>query len=406
MGLGRPFWTLWTAFTASNLADGLSLVALPLLAYDLTNDARLIALVAVFQYLPFLLVGLPAGMLLDRFDRRSIAAGAQLTRAAVVGGLGVLLTAGGGSVPALFTVAFLIGTCEVLVDGGLPAIVRGLVDSSQLEIANARLSATQTMSNAFVGPPLGALLYELDPSVPFLAAAAVAVVSITTLVALPGQHRPAPERSGHASLLRRVTVGMSYVWSHPVLRPLVVAVGVFSFVGAAGNGVFVVLAAERFGITGVGFGVLISVDALASVISTFFVTRIVRRRGHSWSMRLAIVCFVAGSLTFGIATTAWAAFCGAVLVGISDPTWNVISATVRQRLVADAVFGRMMTAYLFIAWGMRPVGALLGGVVAQRWGPEWVSIGAAVVVASLLVAARTMFVLIDDAMRPTTADVR
>ncbi len=73
MTLGRRFWTLWSAFSASNLGDGLTLVGFPLLAITLTDDARLVAVVFAFRFLPFLVVGLPAGVLIDRFDRRHIA---------------------------------------------------------------------------------------------------------------------------------------------------------------------------------------------------------------------------------------------------------------------------------------------------------------------------------------------
>ena len=69
MSLGRRYWTLWSSFTASNLGDGLTLIGLPLLAVTLTDDARLITLVAAFRVLPFLTVGLPAGVIIDRFDR-------------------------------------------------------------------------------------------------------------------------------------------------------------------------------------------------------------------------------------------------------------------------------------------------------------------------------------------------
>ena len=396
-GLGRPFWTLWTAFTASNLGDGLSLVALPLLAIRLTDDARLVAAVAVAQYLPYLLIGLPAGVLIDRYDRRWIAVIAQTARALVIGGLGVALIVGDPSIEVLFVVAFLIGTSEVMTDGGLPALVRDLVRPRRLEVANARLSATQTITNSFVGPPVGALLFQWEASAPFLASAAVAVVSIVTLTRLPGRYRP-PQASEVLPVHRRTIVGLRYVWAHPVLRPLVIAVGTFSFVGAAGNGVFVVLVTERFGLGDVGFGVLVSVDAIASVVTSFFVAGLIRRTSHSWSMRLSVVCFVTGALMFGLFTIAAAAFLAAVVNGVSDPTWNIVSATVRQRLVPDEVFGRMMTAYLFIAWGMRPLGAMLGGVVAEAWGAQWVSIASAVVVASLLLNARPMFRLVDEAM--------
>lgn len=395
--LGRPFWTLWTAFTASNLGDGLSLVALPLLAIRLTDDARLVAAVAVFQYLPYLVIGLPAGVVIDRYDRRWIAVTAQTARALVIGGLGVALIVGDPSIEVLFVVAFLIGASEVMTDGGLPALVRDLVRPRQLEVANARISATQTVTNSFVGPPVGALLFQWEESAPFLASASVAVVSIVTLTRLPGSFRPA-QPAETVPVLQRTIVGLRYVWGHRVLRPLVVAVGMFSFVGAASNGVFVVLVTERFGLGDVGFGVLVSVDAISSVVTSFFVAGLIRRTSHSWSMRLSVACFVVGALMFGLFTVAAVAFVAAVFIGVSDPTWNIVSATVRQRLVPDQVFGRMMTAYLFIAWGMRPLGALLGGMVAEAWGAQWVSIASAAVVGSLLVSARPMFRRVDEAM--------
>jgi MFS family permease len=399
--LGRPFWTLWTAFTASNLGDGLGLVAMPLLAIRLTDDARLIAAVAVCQYLPFLIIGLPAGVVLDRFDRRWIAVAAQVGRALVLGGLVIVVARGGATIATLLLASFLIGASEVMTDGGLPALVRDLVDPPLLEVANARLSATQTVSNSFVGPPLGALLFQLEPALPFAASAVVALVSVGMLVRLPGDHQP--EQIDETGTFRtRTTVGLRYVWAHPVLRPLALTVATFSFVGAAGNAVFVVLVTERFGLGGIGFGVLISVDAIASVLMSFLVAGLIRRTSHSWSMRLSIVCFTASALLFGLTTLAAIAFLAAVINGISDPTWNIVSATVRQRLVPDEVFGRMMTAYLFIGWGMKPVGALIGGLVAEQWGAQWVAVGSAIVVGSLFVLARPMFRRVDASMRATS----
>ena len=400
--LGRPFWTLWTAFTASNLGDGLGVVAMPLLAIRLTDDARLVAAVAVCQYLPFLIIGLPAGVVLDRFDRRWIAVTAQVGRALVLGGLVIVVARGGATIAALMLASFLIGASEVMTDGGLPALVRDLVDPPLLEVANARLSATQTVSNSFVGPPLGALLFQLDPALPFAASAVVALVSVGMLVRLPGDHRP-EQTDESATFWTRTTVGLRYVWAHPVLRPLALTVATFSFVGAAGNAVFVVLVTERFGLGGIGFGVLISVDAIASVLMSFLVAGLIRRTSHSWSMRLSIVCFSASALLFGLTTLAAIAFVAAVINGISDPTWNIVSATVRQRLVPDEVFGRMMTAYLFIGWGMKPVGALIGGLVAEQWGAQWVSVGSAIVVGSLFVLARPMFRRVDASMRAASA---
>lgn len=395
--LGRPYWTLWGAFSASNLGDGLSLVSLPLLAISFTDDPKLIAAVATFQFLPFLVLGLPAGVLIDRFDRRWTAAMAQGLRALVFVALVVLLRAGADEIGLLMVAAFLIGSSEVVTDGGLPALVRKLVRPQQLELANSRLMATQRATNAFIGPPLGAVLFEVDTSLPFAAAAVVALLSVVGLLQLPGNYRP-EQSIETASFVSRTTAGVRYVWAHPVLRPLAVAVGTFSFVGAATTAMFVVLATERFGIGSVGFGVMLSVSAAAAVLMTFLVPSFIDRTSHSSSMRFSIVVFCLTAIVFSVATHPAAAFAAAFVLGLSDPAWNVVSSTVRQRLVPDEVFGRMMTAYLFIAWGLKPVGALLGGVIAAAWGPQWVWVLATVMVGSILITGRRMFALIDDAM--------
>ncbi len=399
-GLGPRFWSLWTAFTATNLADGLSLVAFPLLAISLTDDARLIALVSVFRFLPFLVVGLPAGVMLDRVDRRRAAMVAQIGRAGVLAVVAAVVAADGASIALLSAAAFAVGVGEVVTDGGLPALVRELVRVDQLEVANSRISATMTVSNVFVGPPLGAVLFEWTPAAPFAATVGLFAVAVLLLARLPGRYRPERDEADEAGepLTRQIMVGVRYVWGHPVLRPLALAVMLFSFVGEAGNAVFVILATDRFGLSNVGFGVLISVDGVVSVLMSFFVARLVRRTSHSFSMRLSVVAFTIAALFYGLSTSPVGAFAGAVLGGISDPTWNVNSATIRQRLVPDRVFGRMMTAYLFIAWSMQPLGALLGGVIAERWGPQWVFVLAAVAVGSLLVLARPLFRAVDRAM--------
>ena len=400
-GLGSRFWSLWAVFTATNLGDGLSLVAFPLLAISLTDDARLIALVSVFRFLPFLVVGLPAGVMLDRTDRRRAAVLAQLGRASVLGVLSVVVLSGRASILWLSAAAFAVGVGEVVTDGGLPALVRDLVASHQLEVANSRLSATQTVSNLFIGPPLGALLFELEPGLPFVVITVLFVVGAGLLVRLPGQYRPEPGDDAGEPLSQQILVGLRYVWGHPVLRPLALTVLLWAFVGEAGNAVFVILATERFGLSNVEYGFLVTVDGIASIITSFFIAWFVRRTSHASVMRFSVVAYTLASLCFGLGTAPAVIVLGAVIGGIAHPTWNVNSATIRQRLVPDHVFGRMMTAYLFIAWSMQPLGALLGGVIAERWGPEWVFVLSAVAVGSLLVLARPLFRAIADGMAST-----
>ena len=395
-GLGRRYWTLWSAFTSTNLGDGLTLVGFPLLAIQITDDPRLIALVSAFRFLPFLTIGLPAGVVIDRFDRRKIAMLAQVLRSTTVALIGLLVLTDTATIPLLAAGAFIVGVGEVMTDGGLPAVVRDVVDTQQLEDANGRLRASQTVSNNFIGPPVGAALFAVDASLPFLGAGLLYVATIALLAALPGDFRP-EQPVDDASFLLKIRQGLAYVWNHPVLRPLALAVALFSFFGQAGNAVLVVLATDRLGLSEFQFGLLITVDAVASVAMALVLGRFIRRTSHGTSMKLSVVMYASQAVLLGTVTFLPLIVLALVFGGISDPTWNVVSATVRQRLVDDQIFGRAMTAYLFIAWSFNPVGAMFGGFIADALGPEWVYLIGGAAVASLLVLARPMFRLIDAA---------
>ncbi len=393
---------MWGSFTSANLGDGLSVVGFPLLAVSLTSDARLVAFVAMCRFLAFPLLGLPAGIIIDRFDRRILAALAQFGRAGALGAVAWVVMMDEATIPIIAAAAFVVGVGEVITDGGLPAVVRSVVDSANLEVANSRLAASQTASNAFIGPPLGALLFELDPALPFLGAAGLYLLTVGLLGGLSGSFRAEAEIDD-GSLRQRMTRGLAYVWGHPVLRPLALVVAAFSFVGQAGQAIFVILVTERIGLSNFQYGLLLTIDAVASLTMSFFVARLVLRTSHGTSMRLSVITFTASALLLGLTATVGTAVLAMFLVGLSDPTWNVISATVRQRLVPDAIFGRMMTAYLFIAWSMQPVGALAGGLIAEQFGPQWVYVMSACVVGSLLVLGRPLYRQVDAAMAEAAA---
>ncbi|MCP3992833.1 MAG: MFS transporter [Actinomycetia bacterium] len=395
--LGRRFWVLWAAFSAANLGDGISYVAFPLLAFELVDDARMLGVVAAFRFLPIVLVGLPAGVIIDRFDRRRLAALAQIARSGVLGALALAVATGRVSIVFIIVSAFLVGLGEVVTDGGLPALVRELVRTDQLEVANSRISATQTVTNLIIGPPVGAAMFGLGASLPFVTGAVTFAVGAVALQALPGQYR-APQSERREGPLRELTVGLRYVWGHPVLRPLAFTVAAFAFASEAGNTVFVVLATERLGLEPVGFGLLISLDAVVSVVMSFFGARLVGRIGHAGSLRFSVAAFALSALIMGSATIVAVAAVAMALSGVSEPTWNVVSSTLRQRLVPDEVFGRMMTAYLVVAWSLQPLGALAGGMVAEVWGPEWVYLASGLLVGSLLVGARPLFTQVERAM--------
>lgn len=399
--LGRRFALLLSAYSSSNFGDGLTLVAFPLLATDLTTDARLIALVAAFRMLPFLTIGLPAGVLIDRFDRRKLAMLAQVVRASALVAIAATVLTDTASITTLAIGAFVVGVGEVLTDGGLPAVVRDVVATDQLERANSRLRANETVANNFVGPPVGAALFGVNASTPFIAAAALYLATIALLSLLPGDFRAEP--GDDLPFLKKMSEGVRYVWAQNILRPLALAVALFSFFGAAMGGVFVILATEHLGLSDFEFSLLLTLDAVAAVCTTFVLTRLIKRTSHGTSMRISVVAFATYGVLLGSTTWLPLVVLAMLLSGVADPTWNVVSATVRQRIVDDKIFGRAMTGYLFIAWSIQPIGSVFGGVIADRYGSERIYLVGGLAVGSLLLLGRTMFARIDAAMAAPTS---
>ena len=143
----------------SNLGDGVTLVAGPLLAATLTRDPRLVAGLAVAQRLPWLLFSLVSGALVDRLDRRRLMVRVDAARCAAVGLLGLGVAADAVGLPLLYAVFFALGTAETLFDNAAVSILPAVVPRDRLARANGRLLGAQMVANELVAPPLGGLLF-------------------------------------------------------------------------------------------------------------------------------------------------------------------------------------------------------------------------------------------------------
>lgn len=151
--LGSQFRVLWTAAAVSNLGDGLRVAALPLLAATITRDPARIAAVTAAIWLPWVLIGLYAGALIDRVDRAPLVRNVQFSRFTVAAALGVLVLADQASMPVIYAAAFVIGVGEVLVEPALQSLIPRVAAGDDLERANGRLIAAETAGNELVGPP-------------------------------------------------------------------------------------------------------------------------------------------------------------------------------------------------------------------------------------------------------------
>lgn len=383
--LGRNYHKLWSSSAASNLADGIFVVALPLIAVQLTTSPLLVAGVSLAGRLPWLVFVLFAGALADRLDRRLTMRNVQLMRVGVVGLLAAMALTETLSLPVLYVAAFVLGIGETLFDTAAQSIMPSIVDRSLLSRANSRLYAVELTMNMFIGPPLGGFLVAV--SVPFaLAGSALGYAVAAVGLALIAGSFKAERTDGRPSMLAEIREGFGFLWHNRVLRSLATMVAISNTGNSAVIAVFVLYAVAPgpMGLSEVGYGLIITAIAVGGLAGSLIEEPLERRLGRSNVLFLTVV--VAG-LTFlvpVVTSNVWAVAAAMAAQGAVFMMWNIITVSLRQRIAPDRLLGRVNATYRLFAWGAMPVGAMLGGIVAQLFGVIWVFVFAAVATLAML----------------------
>lgn len=378
--MGTDFrWLLASSWT-SNVGDGVALAAAPLLIASMTSSPILVASGAILQFLPWLIFGLHAGAIADRFDRRRLVMVANAARAVVLAALCVFLVTGTANIGIVLAVAFLYGTAEVFVDTAGSTLLPMLVKPADLGIGNARLQAGYLVANQFAGPPLGAFLFAAGTAWPFL----IEVVCVSLAIVLISRmaRTPVPPRSSAAdgdpaatsAVHTDIADGLRWLWRNPPVRMLVIIILVFNVTWAAPWGVLVLYATEHLHMGAIGYGALTTASAIGGILATVTFGWLERHVSFATLMRVVLSLEVLMHLAFALTTTGWVALVIMVVFGAYAFVWATISTTVRQRLVPAELQGRVSSVNMVGVFAGLVVGQALGGVIAQIWGltaPWW-----------------------------------
>lgn len=384
-GLGRGFWTLFSASFLANLSDGIFSIALPLLAAGLTKEPGLVAGVAVASRLPWLVFALIAGALADRLDRRRTMVLVDAGRVILLGGLTIAVLAEVATIWLLYVVAFVLGCFETLFDTAASSMLPNIVGRDKVVAANSRLNAVELTMNQFVGPPIGGFLAAIGIATAFGTAAAGYLGALLCLLTLTGSFR-APRDAPPASIRSEIREGLSYLAHHRLLRTFAFVVGPMNLGSMAIFGILVLYVVKPgpLGLDAVGFGLLTTSIAVGTVAGTLLATRIERWLGRA---NLFVAC-IASLLVMDLV---WIVVPQPLLIGIIlavsgtiGGAFNVVFGSIRQRIVPNHLLGRVMASFRLISWGSLPLGALLGGIVGQTFGLTAVFIGAAIIHLCLL----------------------
>lgn len=382
--LGPRFrWLLASSWT-TNIGDGVALAAGPLLVASQSDDARLVAMAALLNRLPWLLLGLHAGAIADRLDRRTIVVVGNLVRGVVLALLCTSILTGHVSIAVVLGAMFALGVAEVFADSTTSTLTPMLVEKRDLGIANSRLSAGFITGNQLVGPPVGALLFGAGMAWPFVTQL-VAVLLGVMLVSRIGSTRDQirPDRS--TRVRQDIAEGVRWLWRHAAIRTLALVICSFNVTWGAAWSVLVLWSLHRVGMGEVGFGLLTTASAVGGILGTLSYGWWERRFDYATLMRTCLLLEVLMHAGLALTTTPWVALALMFGFGFYSIIWFNVSQTVQQRAVPTEFQGRVGSVYRIAVFGGLVVGQALGGFIAQEWGlaaPFWFAfVGAGVTLA-------------------------
>ncbi|MGC1567376.1 MAG: MFS transporter [Trebonia sp.] len=381
------FAKLWTASTLSALGTGLTVVAAPLYVSARTSNALIVSATTGVAMLPWLLFALPAGVLVDRVDRRRLMVAVDWARAAGMGLLAVAIVGGWSSIVLLDLVLFLINTGETAFEPAAQSMVPAVVAREQLERANGWLVGGLTLSRYMIAGPLGGFLFIVAASIPFFANAGTYAASAVLVGLVGGSYRVTrPDTAGRRLKVRaEVTEGLRWLLKQRMLRTMAILIGLLNITLAAATAVLVLLAKERLHVGSVGYGSLFTCMAVGSLLGSAVGDRVIRRVTATWTIRIGLLVEALTHLTLALATNVYVVGVVLAVFGIHAALWTIVGTSLRQRLTPAHMLGRVSSANLFISAGGSFAGALLGGALAGAFGitaPYWVGFVVALIVAA------------------------
>lgn len=392
-GLGRTFANVFTANLASSLGDGIARTASPLLAARLTDDPVLIAGIGAVAMLPWLFFALPAGILVDRMDRRqalALAAGVRTLLAVV---LLALVAMNALTIWWLYLVIFVYGVCETLYDGAIRAVVPSVVAKRDLPRANARIEGAELVVQNFAAAPLTSALFAVAVLIPIgglVAAFGLAALLAALLPAVAsGKQFHAAVATGEVAEVvpfrRQLADGWRFIMGNRMLRTLWFVSIPVAILFSASGATLVLFVLDTLAIPEAAFGLFLLSGALGGLLGSVVASRLARRFGLGPVM--AAMNLLAGILVLltGLFPVPLAAIVLFALGASTTTIWNVLMMSFRQAIIPGRLLGRVHGTWRTLLWGTMPIGSLLGGALALiDLTVPWIVGGAGITVLGLI----------------------
>ncbi len=367
----RDFRRLWIGDTASQLGSSFGTIALPYLAVTVLGATGFqMGVLGALQGLGFLVIGLPAGALVDRWRKRTVMLSTDLGRAALLLSLTAAWWLDWLTFNQLAVVAAAVGVLTVFFDVSYQSYVPFLVGRDHVVDANAKLQASQSVSHA-AGPAVGGV------AIKFLGAADVVAINgagyFASAVALWRiRHRETPPgRETRRRLRVEIAEGLAFVLRHPLLRRLLACTGIGNLTASASGALLMLYMVRNLHLSAIQIGLIEGIGAVGGFLGALAVRPLTRRIGEGPVIILTAAVFAPMAFAYPLASVLPAL--PTLLVGQAAymalvVAYNVATVSFRQRLCPPQMLGRMNASARFLVWGTIPIGAFVGGVLSTHLG--------------------------------------
>jgi len=381
------FRRLWAGDTASQFGVFVGNTAVPLLAVvTLAATPFEMGLLTAAETLAFLLIGLPAGVWVDRLRRRRVMLTADFTRFALLLSVPVSWWAGVLTLAQLLVVVLVVGIATVFFDIAYQSYLPSLVGREHLLEGNAKLQAVQSTAQV-AGPSAAGVLVQLVNAANTVLVTSLGFLTSALCLLRIRAVEPEPERGGHARLGPQIAEGLRFVFSDKPLRAIVATTATANLFGGAFTAVQVLFLTRTVGLPPAAVGVLLAAGGAGGILGAVCSGALTRRIGQSRAIWLVPLFTWPGHLLLPLAAPGWrlglAGF-GLVLGGFGIIVYNVAQVSYRQAICPDRLLGRMNASVRFVVWGTLPLGGLLGGALGEGLGLRdalWVAVAGEVAAA-------------------------
>ena len=383
--LGSSYWRLWTATAISNLGDGISGVAYPWVASAVTRSPLLIAAAGFASRLPWLIFTLHAGVITDRFDRRKLIIAMDTIRGVLTLIVGAIVLLNKDSLPSLndlssitdletnwplyitlVITAFLFGLAEVLRDNSAQTLMPSVVEAENLEKANGRMWSAESLTNSFIGPPLGSLLIGIAIYLPFFVDAGTFFVAVALIASISGSFKPVEEKPREKiNFKSEIKEGYRWLWSHDLLRPMAIILGALNLVGTMVAATFILYTQEVLNTSVFVFAVLGTAGAVGGIAGGLIAPKISEKIGSGPSLWLSLAMGPIGAVIIGTSNSWHVVWVVLLFQSFLSVLWNTITVSLRQSIIPTYLLGRVNSVYRFFGWGSIPIGMFLGGAIVS-----------------------------------------